>query len=194
MRELLIGTNNPNKIREIKNVLVVPGLHLLTVADLADPFEIEETGATFRENALIKAKTLFDRFHIPTIADDSGLEVDALDNRPGVHSQRYSSTGTDEDNLLLLLQEMQGVQNRKARYVCEMVLYQAPDSITFFSGTIEGVITELPIVGNGFGYDPVFYIPSINKRMSECTLLEKNGISHRGQALRKLNDYLEKTS
>jgi len=190
MEKILIGTSNAGKIREIKDLMVKAGFQVVTLPDLNENIDIEETGTTFLENALLKAKTFYDRFHIPTIADDSGLEVEALGMRPGVHSQRYSPSGTDDDNLRLLLKELAGVSHRNARFVCEMVLYRSPDSILNFTGTLEGTITKTIIQKNGFGYDPVFYIPSLGKRLSECSLVEKNAISHRGQAVRLLIDAL----
>ncbi|MDD4987700.1 MAG: RdgB/HAM1 family non-canonical purine NTP pyrophosphatase [Candidatus Izemoplasmatales bacterium] len=194
MKQLLIASNNFNKIREFKEILANSPFKLLTCADLNAHLDIEETGMTFRENALIKAKAFYDRFRIPTIADDSGLEVIALGNRPGVFSQRYSPSGTDEDNLALLLKEMHGVEDRRAQYVCELVYYQSPETVVFFSGILKGQIMDNPISGNGFGYDPVFYIPSLKKRLSQCRPEEKNAISHRGQAIRQLLDLLRSHS
>ncbi len=142
---------------------------------------------------MIKATFVAEKYHLPCFADDSGLEVVALSGLPGVHSKRYSPEQTDEANNRLLIQTMQGTQNRKARFV-SVICYVTSHGANYFTGTVEGEIALQPVYGNGFGYDPLFFVTEAGKMMSELTLSEKNHISHRSRAMAQFIRYLEEES
>ncbi len=184
--EIVIASRNPGKIREIREALDVPGVELLTYEDLGDWPEPEETGSTFEENAVIKATALSERFSRAALADDSGLMVDHLDGRPGVHSSRYAGPeGNAERNIDRLLQEMKGVppERRGARFICVMALVSPDGQTIITSGTCEGTILSGRRGTGGFGYDPVFEPAGFNRSMAQLSLEKKNSISHRGKAL-----------
>ena len=164
------------------------------MADLPDP---EETGTTFAENALIKARYYMEKTGLPALADDSGLAVDALDGAPGVYSARYAGThGDDAANNAKLVAEMTAVapQDRGAEYVCELALVYPDGTKRTARGICRGEIVLEPRGTGGFGYDPYFYLPEREKTMAELTLEEKNRISHRGEALRILSERLREQS
>jgi XTP/dITP diphosphohydrolase len=186
--ELIIATRNQGKLREISSILSLPGLCLLSLRDFPDIPPAEENGVSFAENALIKARTAAHYSGLPALADDSGLEVDALEGRPGILSARYSGpAASDRQNIEKLLAEMVDVPDgrRQARFVCQAALvhqgraYQA-------EGRLDGVILRQPRGQGGFGYDPIFLIPEKGLTAAELEPGEKNRISHRAQALRKL--------
>lgn len=191
--ELVIATRNPGKLREIAEVLDLPGLALLTTAELGEWDEPEETGETMEENAVIKAVALRDMFGRHALADDSGLEVDYLGGAPGVRSSRYA--GPEGDSFLnteKLLRELEGVprKERAARFRCVVAL-ALPGDVKLAHGVCEGeILTERRGEG-GFGYDPVFLPARFTRTMAELTLEEKNAISHRGRALREMRTHLE---
>ena len=151
---------------------------------------LKKTGSTFLENALLKAKAAFDKFAIPTVADDSGLEVFALENQPGVRSSRFAGeNATDEDNNKKLISLIQNIpeKDRKARFVCMAVFVSGESLVTSFAeGSVEGIITDTPKGMNGFGYDPIFYYPPLQKTFAELTPEEKNTVSHRKRAITAL--------
>ena len=186
MNEILIASQNPGKIREYRAMLEPLGYVVRSLLDYPDFPEIAETGSTFAENARLKAEAVFRRFRMPCLADDSGLEVDALGGRPGVFSQRYSSEGTAPENRAKLLAEMQGKKDRRARFVCVIVHHSEESGFREFRGTCEGEILSSPKGSNGFGYDPLFFLPEKGKTMAELPEAEKNAISHRGKALTQL--------
>ncbi len=191
---VIIATKNKGKSREIKEILKINGIVFLDLLDLNFKRDIEETGLTFEENALIKASAIYSEFKMPVIADDSGLMVEALNGRPGVFSARYAGeNASDEDNYRLLLNELSGIEdiNRKARFVCIAVFYFDKGRYVVERGEIEGYITHNPVGEKGFGYDPVFYLPDFKKTMAELDPEIKNRISHRGKAFRKLKSHLE---
>ncbi len=189
--KLIMASSNKNKIKEISTML--KGYEILSLFDIGFKDEIEENGKTFKENALIKAKTIYDIYHIPVIADDSGLCVEALNMEPGVYSHRYAGEEKDDDkNNALLVKNLQGVSNRRAFYECAICLFDG--SPKFFDGRVYGLIVDEARGKNGFGYDPYFYIPSLGKTMAELTMEEKNKISHRSIATRKLGGYLNELS
>jgi len=190
---VIIATKNRGKSREIKEILKVDSVRYIDLNDLDFKDEIVEYGKSFEENALIKATTIFDRYGIPVIADDSGLEVDVLNGRPGVYSARYAGeNATDQENNELLLSELSKVPDikRKARFVCVAVFYYDRDRYVVERGEVEGYITHNPVGTNGFGYDPIFYLPEFKKTMAELSSEEKNRISHRGQAFRRLKNHV----
>lgn len=188
---LVIGTHNKKKAREIAQILAVPGLKVATLDDFPNAPHVDEDGKTFKENAIKKAVEVADAIGHMVCADDSGLEVDALGGAPGVVSARYGGEhGNDARNIDRLLRELRNVplEKRTARFKTVAALAKPGELLATVEGTLEGVITEIPIGTNGFGYDPVFFIPALNKTCAQMSAIEKNDISHRGQAFRKLYD------
>ncbi|MFQ6008604.1 MAG: XTP/dITP diphosphatase [Candidatus Zixiibacteriota bacterium] len=191
--QLVLATNNEDKIREIKHLLDDLPVTILTRNDFLEFPDIEETGQTLEENAVLKAREIADFCDLPALADDSGLEVDALNGEPGVYSSRYAGEdATYADNNRKLLEQLKGVseEKRTARFRCVIAIDWADGTTDTVEGVAEGYIAE-DIAGNeGFGYDPVFFYPPKGKRFSEMTLEEKNLVSHRGQALQKVRDVI----
>jgi XTP/dITP diphosphohydrolase len=190
MTKIVLATGNPGKLKEIREMLA--GLELEGVSQRALGIaDAEETGLTFVENAILKARHAAAAAGLPAIADDSGLEVDALNGEPGIYSARYAGPqASDADNNRKLLQALRGLpaEQRTARFQCLMVyLRHAQDPVPLIcQGTWEGRILEAPRGANGFGYDPLFFVPSENCSSAELPPERKNLLSHRGQALRKL--------
>jgi XTP/dITP diphosphohydrolase len=193
-RRLVLATRNDGKIREITGLLSGLSIEILTYEDFDVWPELEETGATFEENAIAKASALSGWSGLPALADDSGLEVDALRGRPGVRSARYAGTQGDAPaNIALLLKEMKGipVQERGARFVCVIALTGPSHPAMEVRDTCKGAISEAAQGEGGFGYDPVFVPTGEERTMAELSMQEKNAISHRGKALRRLRAMLE---
>jgi XTP/dITP diphosphohydrolase len=190
MNEILIATKNPGKLKEYQMMLEPLGYRVLSLLEVPDFPDIPETGSTFAENALLKARAVSTRFQMPCLADDSGLEVEALGGDPGVHSQRYSPEGIPAFNNAKLIRNLQGKTDRKARFVCVIAYFDLSSGYRTFEGTVEGEIVDLPRGTNGFGYDPHFYLPAFGKTMAELAPDVKNTLSHRGKALRKIIDSL----
>jgi XTP/dITP diphosphohydrolase len=186
--KLVLATNNQDKVREMKNLLDDLDIEILTSKDFDDFPEIEETGETLEENAILKAEGIFEATGLPSLADDSGLEVDFLGGAPGVYSSRFAGPGcTYDDNNRKLLQALEDVpwEHRTARFRCLIAVCFGKDDIEVVEGQAEGFITEKKAEAKGgFGYDPVFYYPPHLKTFAELTLDEKNVISHRGLALK----------
>ena len=185
-KTIVLASANKGKIREISKML--PNFNVVGYKDMGLDFDIEENGTSFYENALIKAKAVSEALNLPSLADDSGLEVDSLGNAPGIYSARYSESGTDEDNNKLLLKNLEG-KERRARFVCCMVYYDNGEIITH-SGKTEGEILFSEQGTNGFGYDPLFLSYDLNKSLGVATEQEKNSISHRSRALKGIVDKL----
>ena len=186
---LLIATNNPHKVAEFRRLLGGVGLDLVTPADLSLDLEVEETGQTFEENARIKARAFCAASGLPSLADDSGIEVDALDGRPGVRSARYGGDGLDDDGRVsLLLAELGGAppDQRSCRYRVVLVLARPDGHEETAQGACEGRVAFEPVGDNGFGYDPVFFVPAYGKTVAQLDPHEKDAISHRGQAARRM--------
>lgn len=195
MKELLIATTNPGKVVEIRQALEGLGLTLLSLADFPNPPEVTEDSDTFEGNARKKAQHYARWRGTPALADDSGIVVEALGGRPGVHSARYAGQeATDEDNRRLLLKEMSDVPDghRSASFVCVLVLVQPDGRELVAEGRVEGQVTRAPRGTGGFGYDPLFFVPSLGRTTAELTLAEKNKISHRGRALSILREKIIK--
>lgn len=190
--ELLVATHNAGKLREIRRALEGLVGVLRSQAELPGaPPPAEETGETYRENALLKARALSEATGLPAMADDSGLEVEALEGRPGVHSSRYGSSDRDRiERLLAELARMPAGTNRRARFVCHVALVRPGAEPVFFTGICTGSILAGPRGENGFGFDPVFLADGPGRTMAELTLDEKNRISHRARALAALRDWL----
>ena len=187
---LYCATSNPGKLREFQLAaerLAGPGLHVETVPGLAALEAPEETGATFAENAALKAIHYSQHAPGPVFADDSGLAVDALDGAPGVYSARYAGpSANDAENNALVLERMRGVTPRTARFVCVIALADRGRLVKTFTGTVEGELLEAPRGAGGFGYDPLFFYPPFRCTLAEATAEQKLGVSHRGQALSQL--------
>jgi len=193
-KRILVATNNTDKLREIRQILDGTGWEVVGLNKLPPYPEPIEDGETLAENALIKAREGFRQSGILTLADDTGLEVDALDGRPGVYSARYAGeNATYSDNVNLLIREMSGVPEpmRTARFRTVMALV-GKDSEECWEGVAEGMIISESIGGKGFGYDPVFYSPELGQTFAEASSKAKNRVSHRGRALQKLVDRLKK--
>lgn len=195
MKKVVLASGNKGKVREINQILAGLDIEVVPQSDFDVP-EAEETGLTFVENAILKARNAAKHTGLPAIADDSGLEVDALRGAPGIYSARYAGVGAgDEANLQKLLQEMQEVPDaqRTARFQCLMVYmeHELDPTPIMCQGSWEGRITHAPSGDNGFGYDPVFYVPTHNCTSAELSAEEKNSLSHRGQALQCLVHALE---
>ncbi len=191
--QLVLATNNNDKIKEIKALLDDLPVTVLTRDDFLEFVDPEETGTTLEENAILKARAIFDLTGLPSLADDSGLEVDALDGAPGVYSSRYAGEDvTYADNNKLLLANLRGTtgDQRGARFRCVMALCWTAAEVETVEGEVEGLIAEEIAGKEGFGYDPVFIYPPTGQRFSEMTLEEKNAVSHRGRALQKIREVI----
>jgi XTP/dITP diphosphohydrolase len=205
-RKILVATTNPGKAAELEAMLDLD-VNWLTLDDFPNTPEVKEDGATFTENARKKAIGYATATGLWTIADDSGLVIDALNGAPGIKSARFSGekdedrTLIDHKNVAKVLRLLKGVptEKRTARFACSLCLAcpepvegASPDQILIETqGTLEGIITEKEIGNNGFGYDPVFFVPHLKKTVAQLTREEKNAISHRGSAIRKLKPLLE---
>ncbi len=190
---LLIGTNNAHKVTELRRILGEVDVTLLTPADAGIALDVEETGETFEENARLKARAFCAASGLPSLADDSGIEVDALGGRPGVRSARYGGEGLDDaDRTQLLLDELADVpeEQRACRYRVVLVLARPDGSEEVVDGACEGRAAFAPVGENGFGYDPIFYVPRFGRTMAQLDPAEKDAISHRGQATRRMADLL----
>lgn len=186
--KVVFATNNPNKLKEIRAVLT--NVEVLSLADINIDTEIPEDHETLQENALQKAQFIYDRSNIPCFADDTGLEVDALDGRPGVYSARYAGPDcSSEDNMDLLLKEMQNVEDRSARFRT-VIAFTDGNIQKYFEGQVAGVILKEKSGSKGFGYDPLFTPMGYEISFAEMSQDEKNRISHRGIAVRKFSDWL----
>lgn len=185
-----VATQNAHKVEEIRSILAP--IQIKSFLDIENPPEVDENGSSYSENALIKAKALYEIVHEPVFADDSGLEVDALDGKPGIHSARFSGPDTNHPrNIAKMLQVLQGVpeEKRTARFRCVIVYLDEKGESHEFSGTLEGRIGFECLGDGGFGYDPIFMLPERNCSVAQLPASEKNVISHRAYALEKLKAY-----
>lgn len=188
MANILIATGNLDKVREYSRLLQGTVFTLITPADEGIDIEVEETGDTFEENARLKASAYASRSLYPVIADDSGLEVDALGGEPGTLSARYAGeNASNNDRIALVLSRLQGIplEERTARFRCVIAIALPSGEMQLCEGVCPGYITFEPRGNAGFGYDPIFYLPELEKTMAELTMEEKNLVSHRGKAARK---------
>ena len=194
--KFVLATQNQKKLREMSDILSGFGVEVVTPKSLGIDLEVEETGTTFAENAMLKAKAICEAANLPAIADDSGLCVDALAGAPGVYSARYGGEGLDDvGRYRLLLENLRGQTTRTAHFACAIACaFPNGDTLTA-EGKVEGTIAFAPMGEGGFGYDPVFFVPGLKKTFSQLTAEEKNAISHRGKALEifkgKLEEYLK---
>lgn len=190
METIIIASNNQGKLREIRAILG-DRFHLITLRDAGLDVDVEETGATFAENALIKAKAVYELSGLPALADDSGLEVDALGGAPGVYSARYAGGhGDDAANNALLLTDMETAADRRCRFVSAVVLYRGANDWLTATGITEGVLLRAPDGTGGFGYDPLFFSNDLQKSFGRAAAEEKNAVSHRARALAALREQL----
>ena len=192
---ILLATNNKSKVKEISEMMSGSDITFESLADAGINVEVEETGTTFEENALLKAREICKLSGKPTISDDSGLEIDALDGAPGIYSSRFMGEDTSYDiknNALIEKLENVADPDRTARFRCCMALV-LPDGREFVTeGAMEGIIAREPKGINGFGYDPILFIPEYNRTSAELSSEEKNNISHRGEALHKMIEVIKK--
>ncbi|KXG11520.1 Non-canonical purine NTP pyrophosphatase [Anoxybacillus sp. P3H1B] len=191
IKQVIIATKNTGKAREFEALFNEKGMQVKTLLDFPNCPDVEETGDTFAENARLKAEAMAAYFQQMVIADDSGLSIDALDGRPGVYSARYAGEEKDDQaNIAKVLKELKGVpfEQRTARFHCTLAIAIPGRPTAIVEGTCEGYIAEEPKGENGFGYDPIFYVPEKNKTMAELPKEVKNKISHRADALAKLNE------
>jgi XTP/dITP diphosphohydrolase len=192
-KTLVLATGNPGKVSELANMLSPLNINVVPQSDF-NVSDVAETGTTFVENAIIKARHAAKITGMPAIADDSGLEVDGLNGAPGVYSARFAGQGaSDQDNIDKLLAELANNPVRSARFWCVLVLMRHADDPTplICSASWEGEITQTQHGEGGFGYDPVFYVPSLECTSAELTKAQKNAVSHRGQALQALLNELK---
>ena len=195
MNTVVLATSNQHKVEEIQAMLTELPITFLSLADFPDLPEVIEDGTTCQENAVKKAREIATGTGHWALADDTGLEVDALDGRPGVYAARYAGEGaTYSDNCEKLLEELQQIPvgQRGARFLTVMALSDPEGQTETVEGVLQGQITQQFYGSQGFGYDPVFYVPNAHKTLAEMTLDEKNELSHRGQALRLAKDLLNR--
>jgi len=193
--KLLLATHNQGKIGEFRHLLKDSPFVLVTPWELSISMVVDESGDTYEENATIKARAFSSASGLVSLADDSGLEVDALDGAPGSRSARYAAPdASDGQNLALLLTNMAGVpsERRTARFVCVVAIAIPSGEVELCRASCEGIIGLEPSGASGFGYDPVFYLPQLGKTMAQLDMEEKNRISHRARAVRKAVSIIEK--
>ncbi len=187
--KIVLATNNFGKIKEYQNAFKDLNVELLSLDDVDLKIEVEETKDNLKDNAFLKAKTIYEIVKMPVLADDSGLTVKALKNLLGVKSKRFSKTGRDIDNNKLLLEKLKGISDRSAEFVTVICLYMSNEDIRFFEGRTKGEILKEFHGDFGFGYDPLFKVEGTDKTYGEMTLDEKQIFSHRGKAIRKMIEY-----
>ena len=195
--KFVLATHNPNKIREMRAILGQFDVEVVSPKELGITVDVEETGSTFAENAMLKAKAICELAKLPAIADDSGLCVDALNGAPGVYSARYGGEGLDDKGrYMLLLSSLRGAPTRAAHFACAVACAFPNGDILTAEGRCDGSIAYAPLGEGGFGYDPVFLLPGTGKTFGQLTQEEKSAVSHRGRALKdfagKLEAYLKK--
>ena len=189
--KVVLASKNQHKLVEMRDILSAQGVEVVLESDAGVDVEVEETGATFEENSLLKARTVMEAAGLPAIADDSGLSVDALNGAPGVYSARYGGGGLDDaGRYRLLLENMRGQLDRRCRFVSVITLCMPNGDVISARGECPGALAYAPQGENGFGYDPVFFVPEKKKTFAQLTPEEKNAISHRGKALEAFQEKL----
>ena len=194
--KFVLASKNPKKLVELRDILSAQGIEVVSEADVGVDVEVEETGTTFYENACLKARAVMEATGLPAVADDSGLCVDALNGAPGVYSARYGGPELDDPGrCTLLLENMRGMLDRRCKFVSVVVCCFPNGELVTGQGECAGTLAYAPRGDNGFGYDPIFFVPGLKKTFAQLTPEEKNAISHRGSALAdfqaKLTDYLK---
>ena len=193
--KLVLASQNKGKLKEMQAILGELGIEVVLQSELGLAVDVEETGTTFAENATLKAKAVMEASGLPAIADDSGLCVDWLQGAPGIYSARYGGVDSDEERNQLLMNNMKGALDRSAHFHADIVCCFPNGDILNTAGDIFGTIAYAPNGEGGFGYDPIFFVPSLRKTLAQVPAEDKNAISHRGNALRamavKLKEYME---
>jgi XTP/dITP diphosphohydrolase len=192
--DLLLATNNRAKVKEYARLLKGIPYRIVSLEDINISEQVEETGISFEENAILKAKRYCELSGLTTIADDSGLEVDALDGEPGVRSARYAGEGvSDQKRIDFLLKKLVDVpwEERQAQFSCVIAIAYPDGKVQICQGQCRGILTFKPLGDKGFGYDPIFYLPDLHKTMAELSMNEKNTISHRGKAAEEARKTLQ---
>ncbi len=195
MKEIVLASSNQGKVREVEMMMKDMGIRVIPLSETAFTEEIEENGATFEENAIIKARAVAEKLLVPVLADDSGLEIDYLDKAPGIYSARYLGHDTPYSiKNQMILEKLEGVADelRSARFVCSMALAFPGGKVLTTTATMEGRIAYEIKGANGFGYDPIFYLPEFGMSSAEISPEQKNEISHRGKALRLMKEEIAK--
>ena len=195
IKELVLATRNPDKGRELAALLGDAGITIRTLAEFPDAPEVVEDGETCEANATKKAVTIARATGLPAVADDTGLMVEALGGRPGVHAARYAGdSATYEDNWKKLLRELTGIpwERRRAQFVTVAAIADPKGNVSLVRGVLDGLIAEAPAGTQGFGYDPIFFVPELGKTLSQLAPDEKNRISHRAKAFAQVREILEK--
>ena len=191
MKEIVLASSNKGKVREVEMMVKDMGIRIVPLSETSFDEEIEENGSTFEENAVIKAKAVAEKLGVPALADDSGLEIDFLNKEPGIYSARYLGHDTPYSvKNQMILDKLAGVpdEKRTARFVCSMALALPQGSVVTTTATMEGRIAYEIKGENGFGYDPIFYLPEFGMSSAEISPEQKNEISHRGKALRQMKE------
>lgn len=190
--KLVLASRNPHKLAELRDILSAQGIEVILESEAGVDVEVEETGSTFEENALLKARAVMEASGLPAVADDSGLMVDALNGAPGVYSARYGGPGLDDTGRYrLLLENMRGMLDRRCKFVSCICCCFPDGGMVTARGECPGTVAYAPKGADGFGYDPVFFVPSLKKTFAELSTQEKNAVSHRGAALREFQKNLE---
>ncbi|MDK7752304.1 XTP/dITP diphosphatase [Staphylococcus ureilyticus] len=190
MEDIVIASNNKGKINDFR--VIFPDYNVIGISELIEDFDVEEIGDTFEENARLKSEAAAEALNKRVIADDSGLEVFALNGEPGIYSARYAGeTKDDNANIEKLLTQLGDETDRSAQFVCVISMSAPGEDTVQFKGTVQGEITLNKIGEHGFGYDPIFFVEDKNKTMAQLTAEEKGQISHRGKAIEQLQEYLE---
>ena len=196
--KVVLASKNPHKLVEIRQITDKFGFELVLQSELGVDIDVEETGTTFEENSLIKAKAVMEATGLPAIADDSGIAVDALNGEPGIYSARYGFDESldDRGRMMLLLKNTEQVPDgqRQAQFVCVITLITPDGAVLQARGEVHGELTREPRGQNGFGYDPIFYYPPLGMTTAELPSEVKNQVSHRGNALRILNEKLKEAN
>ena len=192
MQKFVLASQNAKKLKEMNEILSAQGVEVVLQSSLGLHVEVEETGDTFEENSLLKARAVMQASGMPAIADDSGLCVDALNGAPGVYSARYGGEGLDDvGRYRLLLENMRGQLDRSCRFVCVITCCFPDGTVLTARGECPGTLAYAPQGEGGFGYDPIFFVPELKKTFAQLTAEEKNAISHRGRALEQFRARLE---
>lgn len=195
MKEIIIATKNPGKAKEFEALLTPIGFRVQSLLDYPDSIDVEETGTSFKENAILKAEAISKHYQRMTIADDSGLAIDFLGGKPGIFSARYGGPAKDDQanikKVLEDLSEVNALEDRSARFICALALSIPDQKTKTVEGTCEGYIAKEPQGKNGFGYDPIFIVKDREETMANLPKEEKNRISHRADALKKLMEVIK---
>ncbi len=192
MKEIMIATSNAHKVEEFKTMLEPLGYQVKSLLDLSETIDIVENGETFQENALIKAKTIYNTLHMEVIADDSGLAVNAMNGEPGIYSARFMGRDTSYDiKNQYIIDFCKDKEDKGCQFVCAIAYVDKDGNEKVFTGTVEGIVAERMEGKKGFGYDPLFYYPPYKTTFANVSEEQKNAISHRGRALSQFIAYLE---